>query len=180
MADGHARTTGALYRDVRVGGKTYRCRPFNFGVYPEMEAFIVSERQDPLIAATLACQSAPPSLHETIWKVAMERACKARTATSQEIQDFETSLLGIAFKFWVCVRQDHPEIKDPRQIITDIFANLTDADMRLLETEVFVASGEADLGNSTGHPEVSPPTSPAGGPQPIENLPKPTDGQTPK
>lgn len=147
--DGHARTVGMLTQTATVGGKRYTIRPFTVGVLPEMEAYIISKREDPIIWATRACLIAPDDQHERIWRIAQEASNKNRTVTTAQSEEFRNSLEGGAFVFWVCVRADHPEVKTPQDAL-QIMLSATEDELTMLKAAVFVGSGEHDLGNSTG------------------------------
>jgi hypothetical protein len=181
MADGHARTTGALYQIATLGGKQFKLRPFSLKVLPEMEAFIISKREDPIVWATRACMVAPESQHEVIWRVAMEKSIRARAVTDQEMEEFRRTTIGGAWVFWVCARQDHPEIKSVEDAL-GIIESASDEELEILNAKAYVVSGEADLGNSTGLPatEGEKKAEQEGGPQSTSTSPTPTDGQTAK
>lgn len=95
---------------IVVNGKQYTLRPVRF-TYRQMEEFVVSRRTDPIDAAVKATAKAPASQHTAIWDAAMRAVISQRkTATVQEMTDFESSILGFAWKLWQCVRVDHPEV----------------------------------------------------------------------
>jgi hypothetical protein len=162
MADGHARTSGALYRKVKIQGKEYTLRPFSVSVLPEMEAYIISKREDPIPWAARACLVAPPDQHETIWRCAMEKSIRARAVTEQEMDEFRRTTMGGAWVFWVCARKDHPELAKPEDALV-VLQSASEEELAVLNAETYVASGEADLGNSSGLPErEAPKDQPAG------------------
>jgi hypothetical protein len=188
MSDGHARTTGALYRVVTLGGNKYKLRPFSLGVLPEMEAFIISKREDPIVWATRACLLAPESQHKVIWEVAMEKSIRARAVTDSEINEFRGTSIGNAWVFWVCARQDNPGVFPDKATCPGIYEDecvrkaleimscATDQELAILQAEAQVASGEADAKNSTGRPAASPLLDLADGQLSTSSSPISTDG----
>lgn len=147
------RTAGVDYREIAIGEKTYKMRPLTVGAYAELEAYIVSKRPDPLALASQAAAKAPASQHDAIWRAAMDRAMALRTVTPEEAQAFEDSMDGLAWKFWQCIRQDHPEV-DSIQAAKELIISAGDERLREIAVATELASGEADLGNSTGPAEV--------------------------
>jgi hypothetical protein len=149
--DGLARTSGQLYQELVIGGKTYTLRPPAMtGLYGKMEAYIIAQRVDPLVLAATACKTAPKEQHDAIWQAAMKVASKARTVEATEMAEFENSVKGLAFKFWACLQEKHAQ-----DVLTpdDALRLLEEAgDERIGEilAKVHVASGQADLGNSSG------------------------------
>jgi len=154
MANGHARTTGAIVRKATIGGKQYTLSAFSLGVLPEMEAYIISKREDPIIWATRACMVAPADQHEVIWRVAMEKSIRARSVTEQEMDEFRRTSIGNAWMFWVCARKNHPELATVEDAL-NVIGTASEEELEILNAEAFVASGEADLGNSTGLPATA-------------------------
>lgn len=154
MANGHARTTGAITRTATLGGKKYTLSAFSLGVLPEMEAYIISKREDPIPWATRACMVAPSEQHKVIWEVAMEKSIRARSVTEQEMDEFRRTSIGNAWLFWVACRKNHPEVDSVEKAL-EIIGTATEEEQELMNSEVLVASGEADLGNSTGLPATA-------------------------
>lgn len=102
-------TTGNS-QTIDLDGTQYTLRPRRFS-YQEMEAFVVSQRADPLDAAVEAVGKTPAAFHPGIWDAAMRAVINNRSvATIQEMTDFESSIRGYAWKLWQAVKGDHPEI----------------------------------------------------------------------
>ena len=145
----HHRTAGADYHEIPIGDKTYRMRPITIGDYAAMEAYIASQRPDPLAVASEAIKSLPSAQHDAIWKAAMERAVANRIVTSAEAKAFEDSVDGLAWKMWHCLKKEHPEI-DSIEAARNLLIEAGEAHFELLARATEVASGEAELGKSSG------------------------------
>lgn len=143
------RTAGASFSTVEIAGKTYTLRPMKTGQYAAMEAYVISQREDPLVIAAKACATAPEALHATIWDAAIRAARSARTATAAEVAAFENSVRGLAWKILQCVKQDHPEIKTVDDAII-LIEQAGESRLAELQAKIHVASGEDDLKNSSG------------------------------
>lgn len=158
----HYRIAGKSFRTISIGGKQYTLRPAVLGVYAEMEAYVVSLRQDPLEIATRACQRAPANQHAAIWDAAMRAERSARIATAEEMASFENSVPGIAWKLWKSLEQDHPEIDGVAAALALLEQAGEDRLSEIVAT-LHVATGEGDIKNCSGREEeptteTSPPT----------------------
>lgn len=146
---GHHRTAGVDCRTITIEETEYTIRPLKVGVYAEMEAYIVSLRDDPLALAAAAVEKLAPVHHQAIWDAAMRQAANQRTVTAQQATDFENSIQGIAWKFWKCLEADHPEINSVDaaiKLLTKAGKNRLEEVMKAIE----LGSGEHDLKNSSG------------------------------
>jgi hypothetical protein len=147
--DGQARVAGQIYKDVEIGGKTYRLsKPNLVGIYGEVEAWIVSKKTDPLVLAARACKTTPASMHPVIWEAAMKTGSAARIASQDELNLFWNSRWSNAFMFMKALddkhRQEIPDIETAMNIVEGI----VDVDELLMQLSV--VSGEADVKNSSG------------------------------
>jgi len=148
---GHARTAAQLTQQVTVGDKQYTLRaPPVVGLCAQLEAYIVSQREDPLVLAARACQHAPKEQHDTIWQAAMKVAVKSRVVEAAEMTAFENSLRGVAFKLWACLQEDHAaEFATPEDALR-LLEEIGEERLEEVVAKVHLASGEADAGNSSG------------------------------
>lgn len=159
--EGQARVSGAVTRDVELGGRKYRLGVFRVGDYAATEARVVSLRPDPLEFALAATARAPESQHARIWAAALEQADRNRYATSADVARFLDSLEGVAWQFYRCALRHDPGVD-----LATIHAALLDLDqnaVRAISLKVRVASGELELGNSSGQPNAAD-TNPAASP----------------
>ena len=83
----------------------------------------------------------------------MDRAITARTVTPEEAMAFENSIDGMAWKLWHCLKENHPEINSIESA-RDLMIAAGKENFQLLASAVEVASGEAELGKSTGQAEA--------------------------
>jgi hypothetical protein len=149
----HHRTAGVDYRIIKINGKPYKARSIRTGDYAAMESYIISTRPDPLDIASAAVARLPKSQHDAIWKVAMDRAISARTVTPDQAKDFENSFDGLAWTIWQCLKDNHPEL-DTIEAARDLLASVNEEDMAYLLQAIQLASGQAELGKSTGQAET--------------------------
>jgi signal recognition particle GTPase len=78
-----ARTAGKVYKEVTIAGKKFRLsQPKRVGLQGDIEAFILSRKDDPIVIAVRACQQAPKDMHATIWDAAIRVGTEARIVTS--------------------------------------------------------------------------------------------------
>ena len=134
MPSSPSRVAGKVYKDVTIAGKTFRIsRPKMVGIYAEIEAFILSRKEDPLVLAVRACKKAPESQHAAIWKAAMEAAEVAKNVTPAEMKAFEGSRWAPAFFLWKSLdKRHHDEVPD------------VEAAMALLEKEAAMSLKNLD------------------------------------
>lgn len=152
---GHARTSGMSFQTITVGGKLYKLRPFRMSAYAEIEAYILSLREDPITLAAQAAAQAPESQHAVIWETAFKLASKSRTVSREELAQFDNTLMGLACRVWICLKEDHAdEFPRPEDVLPwmERIAREKgeDATKAELQAKVSVASQQADLGNSSG------------------------------
>lgn len=147
------RTAGVDFQTVEIGGKSYKLRPLTVGVYASMEAYLVSIRPDPLAIASEAVKRLPANQHDALWRAAIATAVANRNISSEQIAEFENSVDGLAWKLWQCLKQDHPEINSTEAARTLLIQAGEEHFVRLARAAE-IASGEADLGESSGPAEA--------------------------
>lgn len=173
MADGHARTTGRLPRKVILGDREYTMRPFTVGILAEMESYIISMREDPIVAAAKAAPGVSDEFRKEMWDAAMRASVSHRMVTSADQAAFENSVRGLSFKLWTCLRDDQPEFKTPddaMKLISDLALTYGDSIVAQIAAQVDVSSGLVDLGNLSG-PSMTRAS------QRLEDAPALADGQ---
>jgi hypothetical protein len=143
------RTTGKSFETIEIDGKPYTLRPLTVGVYGEMEAFVMSLRGDPLAAAGQAVKNLPAEQHSAVWDAAMRAVMANRCVSTAEMASFENSVRGYAWKLWKCVEKDHPEI-DTIDKALELLERIGPQRAAEVDAKLRVASGEADLGKSSG------------------------------
>ncbi len=176
--NGHARTAGKLIQILKVGGKKYTLRAPPIGsMMADMEAYIVSLRQNPFLLAAAAVKTLPPvdagcerrpateklwlaaeklqaALVDRIWKAAESASIKSGAASGAEMDEFTQSLRGVAYQLWTCLIEDHGDeltsVDDTISLI-ERFAEEHGPDALVdLQLMVHSATGEADAKNSSG------------------------------
>ena len=157
------RTAGKEYNDLPINGKTYRFRPLKVGIYAEMENYIISQRGDPIVAASQSIEqnSIDPKYHPGIWQAAMKEAVANKVVTAEQAATFENSVRGLAWKLWMSVRQDHPEIATADDAL-HLIEEAGEQGFEAIAATVEVGTGEAVLGNSSGREPTQEKTDPAG------------------
>lgn len=76
--DGLAQATGNMYREIVVGGKTYRLAPPRLKDLAAVEAAVLAELPDPLEQAARLADQVPAEQREIYWKTAFETAGQQR------------------------------------------------------------------------------------------------------
>ncbi len=145
----HHRTAGKDYETFTVGDKTYTLRPLTVGTYAELESYVRSRRPDPLALAADAAAKVPPSQQPAMWDAAFRIATAGRTVSAEEMMAFETSPMGIAWKFWQLVKRDHPEIDSAEKAMA-LLEQIGREKSTELIMKMQIASGEEDVKNSDG------------------------------
>ncbi len=161
--DGHARTTGRLLQTLTVGGLTYTLRAPPIGtLIADMEQYIVSLRQNPFTLARQACSDLPddmpPAARESvqtrIWQAAENASFRGGSASAMESAEFENSLRGIAYKFWICIKQDHlaelPTVDAALSLLETYIEEVGPDGLQEVISKTASATGEADAKNSSG------------------------------
>ena len=163
--DGQARVSGRIYKDVSIGGKTYRfSKPHLVGIYGEIEAWIIARKTDPLVLAARACKMAPPSQHAVIWEAAIKSASAARIASEDELALFWKSKWSNAFLIYKSLDERHAEeIPDPESAMLLMESGV---DIDEVMANVSVVSGEDDVKNSSGPRETRAQATPSADAQP--------------
>lgn len=143
------RTAGKSFETLTVGGKTYTLRPLKVGAYAELEAYVMSQRVDLVAATGAAITKIPQSMHAAVWDACMRNVLASRNVTAQEVQAFEQSVRGYAWKLWQCVKEDHPEI-DSIDKAMELLVEAGPQRAEEIDLKLRLASGEADLGKLSG------------------------------
>lgn len=157
----HHKTAGVAYETLNVGDQIYKLRPLKVGVYAEMEAYVLSQRIDPLQAASEAISKIPPQYHQAIWDAAMKAVMASRTVSAQEMAAFGNSPRGIAWMLWKLMEQDHPEINSVETAI-ELMERIGPERAQEIQRKIQIASGESDAEKSFGQAEETKDTAPAG------------------
>lgn len=145
----HHKTAGVSFETLQVGAKSYTLRPLKVGSFAEMEAYVLSQRVDPIAAAAQSIPNIPSQYHQAIWDAAMKAAIGSRTCSAAEMSDFGNSPRGIAWMLWKLLEQDHPEIDSVDAAIL-LMEKIGPERAQELQMKINLASGEADAGKSSG------------------------------
>lgn len=152
--DGHARTAGRLFQTLGVDGKNYKLRAPPVGsLIADMEAYIVSLRENPFVLAAEAIEK-HPALEDRIWKSAERAAIRSGAASAEEMNEFTSSLRGMAYQLWTCLQEEHGDeiqsVGDALSLIERFVEQEGEAGLTALRAKVLSATGEADAKNSSG------------------------------
>ncbi len=161
--DGHARTAGRLFQTLKVSGKKYTLRAPPVGtLIADMEAYIVSLRENPFVLAADAVEKLPESLpadrraalEERIWKAAEAASIRSGAASAAEMNEFTNSLRGIAYQLWTCLQEEQGDeiqsVGDALGLIERFVEEAGESGLTELRAKVLSATGEADAKNSSG------------------------------
>ena len=128
-------------RPVRIAGTTYRLAPLRVQDYAEMERHLLSTRPDPLDLVVSKLPGLPESQQRYLLELAYEDARRGRWISAEELDTWLAAGEGQVYRFWLSLRQQHPEI------------GLDEAEMLLRG-----AAGEESPGGSAAVDETAPRT----------------------
>lgn len=106
--EGLARATGNLYRELAVGGKTYRLATPRLGDLAALEAEILSRLPDPIEQAARTSHLVPDEQQQRYWDAAFLAAAKARSFSVDNLDELPISL-QVAASAFVALRRHHAE-----------------------------------------------------------------------
>jgi hypothetical protein len=154
-----ARVAGKVYKRVMIAGREFTLsQPAKYGKFAEIEAFILSRKEDPMVAALRVCKRAPVEMHNTIWKAAMETASAARIATREDWQKFEDSKWPAVFMLWMAMDPKHREEFPTAESVADLIIREADRQNSTIDEIIMQASivqQDAELKNSAGPSEAA-------------------------
>lgn len=143
---GQQQSAGESFDTMDIGGKEYTLRPLTIGQYGQMEAYLVSKRDDPISVVGKAAAKLPKSQRAELWDAAVRAATMRKIVSASDMALFESSLEGIAWKLWQCVKADHPEVRSVEDAAKLMLAFGKDR-YDELKARLNVASGEAAAKN---------------------------------
>lgn len=167
--DGMARSSGRQFQKLTIGGKEYTLRAPSVGrLIADMEAYVVSLRQNPLSMAVEAVRKLPADLTDqerarfeaAIWKAAEAASVRTGAISVDEMNEFTSSPRGLAYMFHTCLEADHgDEIQTVDQAL-GLIETYVEAEGKEgligLRMMILSATGEGDAKNSSGPSPKSP------------------------
>jgi len=102
----------SLDQPITIGEKTYRLGQLTFRDKMKIHERILSLRSDPLAVAAEMAGLLEPEQRQAFVEKAYADATKARQVTAREMDEFEHSLPGYAFCFWLSLQKHHPDISE--------------------------------------------------------------------
>jgi len=94
---------------VTLGGVEYTVRPRVAAYYGEMEAHLLSKRENPMqVAKESIVGETDPAVITQIIEVAMAERCRAKSVTRRELAEWMDSMDGTAFVSWLQIRHNDP------------------------------------------------------------------------
>jgi len=161
--EGAARTAGRIPQTITVKGKRYTLRAPPVGdLIVEMQAYMVSLRGNPLLQAVDAVRHLPPDLTDEqlarfehrIWKTAEAASVRVNAPTPDEITQFENSIQGIAYRLWICLKEDHGDeiasVEDALRLVEILAEEKGESALDEVVIKTRQATGEEDAKNSSG------------------------------
>lgn len=106
--DGLARSSGKLFREISVGGKTYRLATPRLADLAALEAELLARLQDPLEQAAKAAVHLPPDAHKTLWEAAFAASQSGRRFDVADIDTLPMTLRAAASAF-LTLRRNHAD-----------------------------------------------------------------------
>ncbi len=155
MADGLKNIAGTS-GSVTIGGKEYRLTQWTPELIGEVEDHIVNSRPSGIVKAKEACGALgsdgkplfSPEEQQFMISEAIRLAPMANHSCSDEEQKaFLATYEGTCFLFWRVARTHQPEVNSLKKA-RELFADVSEEEMVLLELDLVRASGMEALGNS--------------------------------
>lgn len=156
--EGHSRTAGLTSNEFNGGGKSFALKKLTVGDYAKLEEFTLSLRGNPLASAVEALRLLPDASSEErreVWATAREALLMPKVASKRETNEVANTLVGIGFFLWAATLANEPKPfsdsveRGPIEAKKFIEA-LTEAEQIELKTKIQIATGEIELGNSSG------------------------------
>ncbi len=161
--DGMARSSGRQFQKLTIGGKKYTLRAPSVGrLIADMEAYVVSLRQNPLSLAVEAIRRLPVDLtalerarfEAAIWKAAEAASVRTGAISVDEMNEFTSSPRGLAYQLHTCLEADHgKEVTTVDQALSliETYVEAEGQDgLMAMRMMILGATGEGDAKNSSG------------------------------
>ena len=160
MSDGISRVAGIGPR-ITLGGKSYQVKGKTGEYYAALEAEIIKTRGsnpfEMIVGASSALKSEPEILRQVIRELAAE-AKSWRFVKDWDFFDFLSTPRGRSMHLWLCINhnanapdRDECHVQYMREVA--IRGKETQAWQDEIDEAIKQASGEGELGNSTGRSE---------------------------
>ncbi len=170
--DGISRTAG-VGPTIQLGGRSLTTNAKILRHYAEMEAEIIRKRGNPfdlIRDAKEALRDCPEIMGQFVTQ-AFDAAVRWKTVSQQEVHDFLGTMSGTVFAIWLSVRDNDPAtitLEWVKQAFMDQMEAVAREQGALaaqkwqaaIEAAIDQASGDDELGNSTGSPQSAAVVSP--------------------
>jgi len=95
---------------VELGGETYQANPRFLKFYGEMEQYVLDHRPDPIQVAreSMKLFQGDPGHQDKLLEIGMDKACRMKNASQEEIQAWGRTVGGAAFGIWLMIRHNDP------------------------------------------------------------------------
>ena len=170
--DGITNVAGMRKPTMTVGDKTYTLSPTTIDSLGEVENYILAERAVPHEIVAALPLSTPPHIVKMWVESAMHESTIARFVSAEEMASYDDSPRGMAHKFMLHLRPEHPEINSVEATLPILEALLNAGRVKELQAKMDEASSDDKLKNSDGRAKMESSTSPA------KSDPGGTDDQT--
>ena len=170
--------------ELTLGGRTLQVDPRVAHLRGQIEQHILESKPNPLEVArnNVELFSGSPDMQAELLKLGMQEACRAKSVTRMEFVEWINTVEGTIYVLWLQTRACNSppptldEIKglyddDLETVIQQLGAASTEEDvadaaesvLQKIQDKMNRASGEDELGNSTGPPNGAGQTSPSPG-----------------
>lgn len=162
--------------EITLGGRKFKAKGRLARYYGEIEQHLLSQRADPfqVVREHLSEFADNKELQEVMMRAAVAEACRMKTVTGLELREWMNTVPGTAYISWLAIRDDAPDVTR-EQIQEWLLEDIDDVTQKLAEIEdlrpedaqeraqervmgelhdsLDRASGEDQMGNSTGPPK---------------------------
>lgn len=97
-------------REFHFMGRVLRLSQLRLRHYAEIEAEVLARKPTPLAVVAETVRGMPAEQAKYLLGLAYDDSIKVRRAAPHEIDEFLTTIHGLAFMFWLALRDAQPEI----------------------------------------------------------------------
>jgi hypothetical protein len=158
---------------MTIGGKQYQARALRGKDYAQIEQHMLGLRPNPIkiVKDNWAALAEQPDLQQQMLQVAMAEACRVKSVSFKDAQEWMDSLEGTVYVTWLQVKQENGSVT-LEEIRDGVYKDIEERMQSLVSSDLFReeeaepqaqqqilqemqeqlnrASGEDELGNSTG------------------------------
>lgn len=135
-------------REFQFLGRTLRLSQLRLRSYAEIEAEVLRRKPSPLDVVAPTVRDMPLEQAKYLLGLAYDDSLKARRAEPREIDEFLSTIDGLAFTFWLAVRDAHPDVTQEQ--VSEWLYGLDKTEIERVQAELDQL--EPPRGNGAGRP----------------------------